>query len=107
MARTNEAINVAECAKIGVADDPKRQSLPGFLSLNQDANHVAEDVVGECVALVRDRIGPVADSNRWVAIDRLPKTRMSKTLPATINDPAILDEITMGLQSLGLAQTRD
>lgn len=99
MARTNEVINVAKCVEIGVADDLKQQSLPGFLYLNKDANPVAEDV-GECVVLAHDRIGPVADSNRWVVVDRLPKTRMGKVLRATINNPAVLDEIPTALHSL-------
>jgi hypothetical protein len=75
-------------------------------------------VVRECVALVRDQIGPVADFKRAVVVDRLPKTRSGKILrgtmvkiadgtdwkmPATIDDPTILDEITQALQSLGLA----
>ncbi len=77
------------------------------------------DVVKECVALMREKIGPVADFKRAVVVDRLPKTRSGKILrgtmvkiadnqpwkmPATIDDPAILDEITEALKSLGLAK---
>ncbi len=111
--------DVAECAVIGVADALKGQSPLGFLCLNKGADRAPDEVVRECVALVRDRIGPVADFKRAVVVDRLPKTRSGKILratmvkiadnqpwkmPATIDDPAILDEITAALQSLGLAQ---
>jgi propionyl-CoA synthetase len=111
--------DVAECAVIGVADDLKGQSPLGFLCLNKGADRDHDAVVRECVALVRDRIGPVADFKRAIVVDRLPKTRSGKILrvtmvkiadnqpwkmPATIDDPAILDEITAALQSLGLAK---
>jgi propionyl-CoA synthetase len=92
----------------------------GFLCLNKGSARDHADVVKECVALMRDRIGPVADFKRAVVVDRLPKTRSGKILrgtmvaiadgkpwkmPATIDDPAILEEITSALQSLGLAKT--
>ena len=68
---------------------------------------------------MRDKIGPVADFKRALVIDRLPKTRSGKILrgtmvkiadgtdwkmPATIDDPVILDEITLALKSIGLAR---
>jgi len=111
--------DVAECAVIGVADDLKGQSPLGLLCLNKGSGRAHDDVVRECVALVRDKIGPVADFKRAVVVDRLPKTRSGKILratmvkiadsqawkmPATIDDPAILDEITTALRTLGLAQ---
>lgn len=111
--------DVAECAVIGVADDLKGQSPLGFLCLNKGTNRDHADVVKECVALMREKIGPVADFKRAVVVDRLPKTRSGKILrstmvkiadghdwkmPATIDDPAILDEITVALRSLGLAK---
>ncbi|NBO20788.1 MAG: propionyl-CoA synthetase, partial [Rhodobacteraceae bacterium] len=111
--------DVAECAVIGVSDALKGQSPVGFLCLNKGAGRVAADVVAECVTLMRDRIGPVADFKRAVVVDRLPKTRSGKILratmvkiadgaafkmPATIDDPAILDEIRVALQSIGLAR---
>ncbi len=111
--------DVAECAVIGVADALKGQSPLGFLCMNKGADRVAAEVVAECVALMRERIGPVADFKRAVVVDRLPKTRSGKILrgtmvkiadcqpfkaPATIDDPAILDEIREALQSLGLAR---
>ena len=112
--------DVAECAVIGVADDLKGQSPLGFLCLNKGTNRPHADVVKECVSLMREKIGPVADFKRAVVVDRLPKTRSGKILrgtmvsiadskpwkmPATIDDPVILDEITAALKSLGLANS--
>ena len=111
--------DVAECAVIGVADALKGQSPLGFLCLKRGASRAHEDVVKDCVKLMRDKIGPVADFKRALVVDRLPKTRSGKILratmvkiadgeaykmPATIDDPAILDEIRSALQSLGLAK---
>ncbi len=111
--------DVAECAVIGIADAIKGQSPLGFLCLNKGATRAHADVVRDCVALMRDRIGPVADFKRALVVDRLPKTRSGKILratmvkiaegetpkvPATIDDPAILDEIRLALQTLGLAR---
>jgi propionyl-CoA synthetase len=112
--------DVAECAVIGVSDALKGQSPLGFLCLNKGSGREAADVVAECIKLMREKIGPVADFKRAVVVDRLPKTRSGKILrgtmvkiadgeeykmPATIDDPAILDEIRTALQSLGLART--
>ncbi|MDV7271757.1 propionate-CoA ligase PrpE [Thioclava sp. A2] len=111
--------DVAECAVIGVSDDLKGQMPVGFLCLNAGANRVDADVVKECVVRVREQIGPVAAFKLAVVVDRLPKTRSGKILrgtmvsiadgkaykmPATIDDPAILDEIKLALQSIGYAK---
>ena len=111
--------DVAECAVIGIADALKGQSPLGFLCLNKGATRDHADVVLDCVALVRERIGPVADFKRALVVDRLPKTRSGKILratmvriadgetpkvPATIDDPAILDEIRAALTGIGLAR---
>ena len=111
--------DVAECCVVGVSDDLKGQTPIGFLCLNKGAGRKAADVVAECVALMREKIGPVADFKRAVVVDRLPKTRSGKILrgtivkiadgtewkmPATIDDPAILDEIKVALQTLGYAK---
>ncbi len=108
--------DVAECAVIGVADDLKGQLPLGFLCLNAGCERAHEEVVAEVVALVRERIGPVAAFRQAVVVERLPKTRSGKILratmvkiadgaefrmPATIDDPAILDEIRTALASLG------
>ncbi len=111
--------DVAECAVIGVADQLKGQLPLGFLCLNAGCDRPNEDVVKECVKLVREQIGAVAAFKLAVVVDRLPKTRSGKILrgvmvkiadgsewkmPATIDDPAILDEISDALQGLGYAK---
>ena len=111
--------DVAECAVIGVTDDLKGQLPMGFLCLTKGVNRPHADIVKECVARVRDQIGPVAAFKLAVVVDRLPKTRAGKILratmvkladgqefkvPATIDDPAILDEIRTALQTLGYAK---
>ncbi|MEX2521061.1 MAG: AMP-binding protein [Paracoccaceae bacterium] len=108
--------DVAECAVIGVADDLKGQVPMGFLCLNKGCARPDAEIVAECAALVRARIGPVAAFRLSVVVDRLPKTRSGKILrgimgkiadgepfksPATIDDPAILDEIGAALATLG------
>lgn len=110
--------DVAECAVIGVTDQLKGQMPVGFLCLNSGAGRVDSEVVAECVKLVREKIGPVAAFKLAVVVDRLPKTRSGKILrgtmvkiadsedykmPATIDDPVILDEIKIALQSIGYA----
>ncbi len=108
--------DVAECAVIGVADDLKGQLPVGFVVLKAGANREAGGIEAELVQLVRDRIGPVAAFKRVVVVQRLPKTRSGKILrgtmrriadgeawsmPATIDDPAILDEIGTALEGIG------
>ena len=110
--------DVAECAVIGVSDQLKGQMPVGFLCLNSGANRDHGEVVSEVVKLVREKIGPVAAFKLAVVVDRLPKTRSGKILrgtmvsiadgkdykmPATIDDPAILDEIKDALQTIGYA----
>ena len=110
--------DVAECAVIGVADDLKGQLPLGFLCTNTGTTRGDSEIVAECVKLVRDRIGPVAAFKHAVVVQRLPKTRSGKILratmvkiadsedfkmPATIDDPAILDEIREALRTLGYA----
>jgi propionyl-CoA synthetase len=112
--------DVAECAVIGVADQLKGQMPVGFLCLNAGADRDHNEVVQEVVKLVREKIGPVAAFKLAVVVDRLPKTRSGKILrgtmvsiadgtewkmPATIDDPVILDEITVALQSIGYAKS--
>ncbi len=111
--------DVAECAVVGIADDLKGHVPIGFLCLNNGTLRAPADIVEDCIALMRTRIGPVADFKRALVVDRLPKTRSGKILratmakiadsqpwkmPATIDDPAILDEITRALQCIGLAK---
>jgi propionyl-CoA synthetase len=113
--------DVAECAVIGVADNLKGQVPAAFVVLKSGVNRLAADIEGEIVKKVRDEIGPVAAFKLAVAIQRLPKTRSGKILrgtmrqiadgvevrvPATIDDPAILDEIGAAMRSRGLAAER-
>ncbi len=110
--------DVAECAVIGVTDELKGQLPVGFLCLNAGVNRPHDEVVTEVVKLVREKIGPVAAFKLAVVVDRLPKTRSGKILratmvkiadgadfkmPATIDDPAILDEIRDALKTIGYA----
>jgi propionyl-CoA synthetase len=109
--------DVAECAVIGIADAMKGQVPLGFVVLNAGFSRDAAEIENEVVALVRDRIGPVAALRTVLRIKRLPKTRSGKILratmqkiadredwrmPATIDDPAILDEIAEALRERGI-----
>ena len=110
--------DVAECAVIGVTDGLKGQLPVGFLCTNSGTEKADGEIVSECVKLVRERIGPVAAFKHAVVVQRLPKTRSGKILratmvkiadsedyklPATIDDPAILDEIREALKTIGYA----
>jgi propionyl-CoA synthetase len=104
--------DVAECAVIGVKDEIKGEAPLGFVVLKAGVAREAAALEREIVALVREKIGPVAAFKRAVAVNRLPKTRSGKILrgtmkkiadgeawsvPATIEDPAALDEIAVAL----------
>jgi propionyl-CoA synthetase len=110
--------DVAECAVIGAADSLKGQVPVGFLVLKAGVDRPEAEIVHEVVQLVRDRIGPVAAFKTATVVKRLPKTRSGKILrgtmqriadgqdykvPATIDDPAILPEITEALAAIGYA----
>jgi propionyl-CoA synthetase len=112
--------DVAECAVIGVADALKGQVPLGLLVLKLGVNKPHETITGEVVGMVRERIGPVASFKAAGVVPRLPKTRSGKILrgtmakiadgipfnpPATIDDPAILDEVADVLKKLGYAKT--
>lgn len=112
--------DVAECAVIGVTDALKGQLPMGFLCVNAGTTRPNDAIVKDAVARVRDQIGPVAAFKLACVVERLPKTRSGKILratmvkiadgedyklPATIDDPAILDEIKVALQALGYAKT--
>lgn len=108
--------DVAECAVIGIADELKGQLPFGLLVLKAGVERPSDEIVTEVVQLVRDRIGPVAAFKSAVVVERLPKTRSGKilrstmrriadgeeyTTPATIDDPAILNEIAERLGKVG------
>ena len=111
--------DVAECAVIGVADRLKGQVPVGFVVLKLGVDRPEAEIVAELVAMVRDRIGPVAAFKLAAVVDRLPKTRSGKILrgtmrqiadgeewrlPATIDDPATLDEVGRALGTLGFPE---
>ncbi len=108
--------DVAECAVIGVSDELKGQLPMGFVCLSSGVDKPHEQVCKECIKLVREKIGPVAAFKLVCVVDRLPKTRSGKILrgtmvsiadgkefkmPATIDDPEILNEIAVALKTLG------
>jgi propionyl-CoA synthetase len=108
--------DVAECAVIGVADAMKGQLPVGLLVLNAGVKRDPGEITREAVQQMRDRIGPVAAFKLCAVVDRLPKTRSGKILrgtmrsiadgepwkmPATIDDPAIIDEVSAALKQLG------
>ena len=110
--------DVAECAVIGVADALKGQLPLGFLVLNAGCGRAPDEICNEVVKLVREKIGPVAAFKTATVVQRLPKTRSGKILrgtmqkiadgdewkmPATIDDPEILGEITGALRGVGYA----
>jgi propionyl-CoA synthetase len=110
--------DVAECAVVGIADKMKGQIPAGFIVLKSGVTRANGDIEREIVAMVRERIGPVAAFKSVMTVKRLPKTRSGKILrgtmqkiadglpwkmPATIDDPAILDEIAGVLKGRGIA----
>jgi propionyl-CoA synthetase len=111
--------DVAECAVIGVADALKGQIPLGLLVLKAGIARPAPEIEREAVALVRERIGPVASFRTALVVAGLPKTRSGKILrgtmrkiadgedyplPATIDDPAILAGIADALEQAGYAR---
>ncbi len=109
--------DVAECAVIGIADELKGQIPAGFLVINSNVSRETSEIEREVISLVRDRIGPVAAFRTAMCVKRLPKTRSGKILratiqkiadrqpwkmPATIDDPLILDEIAAVLHAKGI-----
>ncbi len=109
--------DVAECAVIGIADAIKGQIPAGFLVVNANVSRETAAIEREVVALVRERLGPVAAFKTAICVKRLPKTRSGKILrgtmqkiadreswkmPATIDDPTVLEEIAAALRERGI-----
>jgi len=109
--------DVAECAVLGIKDDLKGEVPCGFIVLKAGVARSHEAIEKEIVALVREKIGPVAAFKLAITVQRLPKTRSGKilrgtikkmadgdpwTMPATIDDPAVLDEIGEALKGKGV-----
>jgi propionyl-CoA synthetase len=114
--------DVAECAVMGVADAIKGEVPLGLIVLKAGVRRPHDEIVKEVVELVRERIGPVASFKVASVVKRLPKTRSGKILrgtvkkiadgvdyriPPTIDDPAILDEITSDLARLGYPNSQN
>jgi propionyl-CoA synthetase len=108
--------DVAECAVVGVSDELKGEIPVGFVVLKAGVDRDSADIVRELIQRVREEIGPVASFKIAAVVNRLPKTRSGKILrgtikkiadgseyrmPATIDDPRILSEITATLEELG------
>jgi propionyl-CoA synthetase len=104
--------DVAECAVLGVADKLKGQIPIGLLALKAGVTKDEKEITDECVKMIRDKVGPVAAFKIAIIVKRLPKTRSGKILrgtvrkiadnepykiPATIDDPMILEEIKKDL----------
>ena len=113
----SENTSVAECAVLGIADSLKGQIPLGLIVLKSGVTKNHEDISKECIQMIRDKIGPVAAFKNIVVVKRLPKTRSGKILrgtvgkiadqvpykmPATIDDPVILDEIKSSLIVAGI-----
>ncbi|HZP38982.1 MAG TPA: propionyl-CoA synthetase [Methylomirabilota bacterium] len=108
--------DVAECAVMGVNDEIKGEVPVGLVVVKAGVSRPQADLCRELVELVREKIGPVAAFKTVGVVKRLPKTRSGKILrgtmkkiadggepgvPATIDDPAVLGEISESLKSLG------
>ena len=109
--------DIAECAVLGINDALKGQVPLGFIVLKSGVSRAGEDIIKDVVQMVRSEIGPVAAFKLAVIVQRLPKTRSGKILrgtmqkiangedypmPATIDDPVILEEITAVLEANNL-----
>jgi len=110
--------DVAECAVVGVADSFRGQVPLGFVVLKQGVTRSNDQIVGELVQMVRDNIGAVAVFKNALIVSRLPKTRSGKvirsvmrkisdgkpyTVPATIEDASVLDEIKDSVRAIRTA----
>jgi len=102
---------------IGIKDSLKGEQPCGFVVLKAGVTRSHEDIEKDIVKLVRDKIGPVAAFKIAITVHRLPKTRSGKilrgtmkkiadhdpwTMPATIDDPVVLDEIADALKGKGI-----
>ena len=105
--------------EIGVEDKLKGELPLGMVVLKAGVDKDQEEIKAECIAMVREKIGPVAAFKLVIVVERLPKTRSGKILrgtmkkiadsqeykvPATIDDPVILNEITEALSNIGYAK---
>jgi propionyl-CoA synthetase len=102
---------------VGIKDDLKGEVPCGFIVLKTGVNRAVDEIEKECIALIREKVGPVASFRLAITVARLPKTRSGKilrgtmkkiadgdawTMPATIEDPKVLDEIGGALKGRGV-----
>jgi propionyl-CoA synthetase len=112
-------VDVAECAVIGVADELKGEVPLGLIVLKKGVERSESEIVSELIAMMRERIGPIASFKVATVVERLPKTRSGKVLrstckkiadgadyriPPTIEDPLVLTEIEIALKAIGYPQ---
>jgi len=113
--------DVAECAVISVSDELKGEVPLGVVVLNAGVNKPHKEIIDQLISMIRSHIGPVASFRIATVVERLPKTRSGKILrgtmkkiadgmkyrtPATIDDPAILDEIKKDFILLGYPKVK-
>jgi propionyl-CoA synthetase len=114
--------DVAECAVVGAADDLKGQVPVGFCVLKAGASRSEDEIVADVIQMVRKEVGPVASFKSAVVVNRLPKTRSGKvlrgtmrkitdgekfTVPSTIDDPTVLDEIADACKKIGYPKNKE
>lgn len=108
--------DVAECAVVGVEDGLKGQVPIGFCVLKAGVTRKHDEIIAEVIQMVRNEVGPIASFKSATVVNRLPKTRSGKvlrstmrkiadgesyTVPSTIDDPAVLDEIAVAVKAIG------
>ncbi|MGC8536289.1 MAG: propionyl-CoA synthetase [Rhizomicrobium sp.] len=111
---------VAECAVVGVNDELKGEVPLGLVVLKDGVSVRPEHIEKELIVLIRDQLGAIAAPRNVAVVPRLPKTRSGKILrntirqlsvrddvpmPATIDDPAALNEMRETLRALGLGRS--
>ncbi len=103
---------VAECAVTGVKDELKGQRAVGFITFKHGYEIDEATLRKQVIEIVREVVGPVAAFKDVVILQRLPKTRSGKvlrktmrqivdgdsyTVPPTIEDPTVLDDLKVAL----------
>lgn len=105
---------IAECCVVGAHDDMRGQVPVGLVLIKDGATIDHDELEEELVEMVREKIGAIACFRKALVVERLPKTRSGKILrrvirqiadgedyavPSTIDDPAILEEISEQFKS--------
>src|SRR5690554_279143 len=113
---------VAECAVIGIHDALKGQLPVGLVIPKDGFQGREEDLEKELVALVREKIGPIACFKEVLVVDRLPKICSGKILRkllrniadgkefgvlSTIDDPASLQDVHEAMKARSVGASGD